>query len=234
MRILFCNFHIDYAGGHNTYILSLIEGFLQKNHTISVACPASSQLYLSLTPTVSRYAIDYHSILKKWCRNFKHLYLFKQWITQNHFDIIHLNGSACHRVILLLYPFLKHKPKLIFTKHHALTLKWGAKLRLRYFVDAIIAVTKHTQQQLVQAGLASKAIRLIPHGVDTDFYQPLSSEKKQLLRQQFSINNDDFVFVSNAGTAKCKNWAYLIAAIAALSPELKNRIKVIIAGHPPH
>lgn len=232
MRILLCNFHTGYAGGHNTYILSLIEGYLQKNHTISVACPASSQLYLSLNQTVSRYAIDYHSILKKWYRNLKQLYLLKKWIAQNHFDIIHLNGSACHRVILLLYPFLKHKPRLILTKHHALTPKSGAKLRMRYFTDAIIAVSQHTQRQLLQAG-ASKSTKLIPHGVDTDFYQPVSSEKKRLLRQQYSINNDDFVFVSNAGTAKFKNWIHLIAAIAALSPEIKNRIKVIIAGHHP-
>lgn len=118
MRILFCNFHTGYAGGHNTYILNLVEGLLaQKNHTISVACPASSQLYLGLTSTIARFAIDYHRILKKWWGNFKQLYLFKQWIVQNNFDIIHLNGSACHRVILLVYPFLKHKPKLIFTKH---------------------------------------------------------------------------------------------------------------------
>lgn len=56
MRILFCNFHTGYAGagGHNTYILSLVEGLAQKNHTISVACPASSQLYLDLNPTVAR------------------------------------------------------------------------------------------------------------------------------------------------------------------------------------
>ncbi|WP_342219576.1 glycosyltransferase family 4 protein [Rickettsiella endosymbiont of Miltochrista miniata] len=229
---MFCNFHTGYTGGHNTYILSLIEGYLQKNHTISVACPASSQLYLSLSPAVARYAIDYHRILKKWVRNLKQLYLFKQWIAQNHFDIIHLNGSACHRVILLLYPFLKHKPKLIFTKHHALIPKWGAKLRMRYFTDAIIAACEHTQRQLLQT-VSSKSTKLIPHGVDTDFYQPSSSEKKRLLRQEYSINDDDFVLVSNAGTAKCKNWAHLIAAIAALSPQLKNRIKVIIAGHQP-
>ncbi|WP_342227168.1 glycosyltransferase family 4 protein [Rickettsiella endosymbiont of Rhagonycha lignosa] len=232
MRILFCNFHTGYAGGHNTYILSLVEGLAQKNHTISVACPASSQLYLSLDPTVARFAIDYHRILKKWWRNFKQLYLFKQWIAQNHFDIIHLNGSACHRVILFVYPFLKHKPKLIFTKHHALSLKSGAKLRLRYFVDAIIAVSKYNQQQLLQAGI-SKTIKLIPHGVDTDYYQPCSSAIKQLLRQQYDINHDDLVFVSNAGTAQCKNWVHLIAAIDALSPQLKKKIKVIIAGHHP-
>lgn len=232
MRILFCNFHTGYAGGHNTYILSLIEGFLQKNHTISVACPASSQLYLSLNPTVSRFDINYHDVLRKWWRNFKQLYHFKQWITKNHFDIIHLNGSACHRVILLLYPFLKHKPKLIFTKHNALSIKWGAKLRVRYFVDALIAVNQQTQQQLIQAA-PSKSIQLIPHGVDLDFYQPIPQETKQSLRQQYGLNNDDFVFVSNAGTAQYKNWPHLISAIAALSPQLKKRIKIIIAGpHP--
>lgn len=233
MRILFCNFHTGYAGGHNTYISSLIEGFLQKNHNISVACPDTSQLYLALNPTIPRFAIDYHSILKKWWKgNFKQLYLFKQWLDQNHFDIIHLNGSACHRVILLLYPFLKHKPKLIFTKHNALRLKWGAKLRLRYFVNALIAISQHTQQQLMQAATA-KSIKLIPHGIDIDFYQPIAPTSKRLLRQQHKINHDDFVFVSNAGTAKYKNWGHLIAAIAALPPPLKKRIKVIIAGHHP-
>lgn len=64
-------------------------------------------------------------------------------------------------------------------------------------------------------------------------YQPLSLATRQLLRQQYSLNNDDFVFVSNAGTAQCKNWVHLIAAIHALSPQLKEKIKVIIAGHHP-
>ena len=232
MRILFCNFHQGHGGGHDTYIFNLIKDLSRKNHTISVACPISSQLYASINQAVSRYAIDYNNILKKWWKNLKQIYLFKQWIDQNHFDIIHLNGSACHRVILLLYPFLKHKPKLVFTKHNALAIKFGAKLRMRYFTHAIIAVSKFTQQQLHQAN-ASKSIKLIPNGIDTDFYQPVSLVKKRLLRREYNINDDDFVFVSNAGTAQYKNWVHLISAIAMLPTELKKRIKIIIAGQLP-
>jgi L-malate glycosyltransferase len=230
MRILFCNFHAGYGGGHDTYILSLASA-LQADHDIALASPASSQLYLSLNQTIPCFDINYKAVFKNGCQLSK-LRRFKLWLEKYRFDIIHVNGSACHRTILLLYPFLTYKPKLIFTKHNALTIKWGAKIRMRY-TDTIITVSRYTQKQLLQAGVAAKSIQLIPNGVDTDFYRPIASTQKQLLRRKYNLSDDDFVFVSNAGTADYKNWPHLIAAVAALPSRLKNRIKIIIAGpHP--
>lgn len=232
MRILFCNFHTGYGGGHDTYISSLVDA-LQTDHDIALACPVSSQLHLSLKLTIPCFDINYKTIFKNWSGLFKQLRRFKQWIEKYRFDIIHVNGSACHRTILLLYPFLTYKPKLILTKHNALAIKWGAKMRMRYCTDAIIAVSHYTQKQLLQAGVTTKSIKLIPNGIDTDFYHPITSEQKQVLRREYNLSDNDFVFVSNAGTAHYKNWPYLIAAVEKLPAELKSRIKIIVAGSYP-
>ena len=231
MRILFCNFHEAHGGGQDTYLLSLIKT-LQLNHYVALACPPYSRLYLTLKEAIPCFAINYKAIFRQW-RLLKQLRTFKQWVEKQNFDIIHVNGSADHRAVLLIYPFLKHKPKLVLTKHNALRIKWGALMRMRYFTDAIIAVSQSTQQHLLQAGIKSSLIRTIPNGLDTDFYKPISLAQKLALRQQHGLHDDDFIFVSNAGTAECKNWPSLIAAIAALPSELKKNVKVIIAGKLP-
>lgn len=232
MRILFCNFHEDHGGGQDTYLLSLIQT-LQHKHSVALASPPSSSLYLTLKTEIPCFAINYKGIFRKWMTLFKQLRAFKQWIEQQCFDIIHVNGSADHRAVLLVYPFLKHRPKLVLTKHNAIRIKFGALLRMRYFTGAIIAVSQSTEQHLLQAGIKKSLIRTIPNGIDTHFFQPISHQQKQAARQQHELNEEDFIFVSNAGTAECKNWPSLIAAIAALPPELKNNIKVIIAGKLP-
>ncbi|MES2997872.1 MAG: glycosyltransferase family 4 protein [Pseudomonadota bacterium] len=231
MRILFCNFHEGHGGGQDTYLLSLIKA-LHSHHTVALASPTTSRLYLTLKKEIPCFGINYKAILRQW-RLLKPLLAFKQWIEKQRFDIIHINGSADHRTILLIYPFLKHRPKLVLTKHNALCIKWGALLRMRYFTDAIIAVSQSTKQHLLKADVKNSLIRTIPNGLDTNFYHPVLLKQKFALRKRYALNADDFIFVSNAGTAHCKNWQSLIAAIAALPSELKNKIKVIIAGKLP-
>jgi L-malate glycosyltransferase len=232
MHILFCNFHSEYGAGHDTYLLSLIKT-LKADHKVALASPASSQLYIKLKQDIPCFAINYKTKLWKWRSIIKQLHCFKQWLETQDFDIIHVNGSADHRALLLIIPLLKKRPKLILTKHNSLPIQWGAKIRMRYFSDAIIAVCQYTQQQLLHAGIRPSAITVIENGIDTQFYAPLSLEKKQSLRQAVGFNADDFILVSNAGTLPYKNWPAMLAAVAALPNELKNKIKVIIAGIPP-
>lgn len=231
MRILFCNFHEAHGGGQDTYLLSLINA-LQASHNVALACPPRSRLYLTLKEVIPSFGINFKALFRQWLL-LKQLFTFKQWIEKQSFDIIHVNGSADHRAILLIYPLLKHRPKLVLTKHNALRIKWGALLRMRYFSDAIIAVSQSTQQHLLQAGVRNSLIHTIPNGIDTDFYKPIKPEQKLALRQQYGLHADDFVLVSNAGTAECKNWPSLIAAVAALPSKLKYKIRVIIAGELP-
>ena len=106
-------------------------------------------------------------------------------------------------------------------------------MRMRYCTDAIIAVSQFTEKDLLKAGLPRSLIHTIPNGIDTHFYQPISNEQKNQLRQKHALSMDDFILVSSAGTADYKNWPSLIAAIAALPTELKSMIKVIIAGKIP-
>ena len=231
MHILFCNFHEAHGGGHDTYLLSLIQT-LKARHEVALACPPSAQLYLTLRTEIHCFAINYKAIFREYTF-FIRLKNFKQWVEKQAFDIIRVNGSADHRVLLLIYPFLKKRPKLILTKHNALCIKWGAWLRMCYFTDAIIAVSRFTERQLLQAGVKKSLVHTIVNGVDTDFFTPLASQKKNILRQHYGLNNDDFIFVSNAGTAPCKNWPSLLAAVARLPLASRKKIKIMIAGKLP-
>lgn len=232
MRLLFCNFHEANGGGHDTYLHSLIKT-LQTSHYVTLACPTSSHLYATLQNVVPCYGINYKSLFRQWGYLLKHLSAFKHWVEAQAFDIIHVNGSADHRAVLLIYPFLKHRPKLVLTRHNALPINWGAWLRMRYFNDAIIAVSRSAEQQMRHAGITQTHIQTIPNGIDTSFYQPVTTTQKKQLREPLGLSMDDFILCSSAGTSDVKNWPSLIAAIAALPPALKSKIKVIIAGEIP-
>lgn len=227
MRILLCNFHEALGGGQDTYLLQLINA-LDTQHAVAVACPPHSRLYTTLQETVPCFAINYKAIFRKW--QIASLWKFKRWLEKQAFDVIHINGSADHRAVLSVYPFLKHRPRLVLTKHNALKIKPGAWLRMHYGSDAIIAVSQATRRHLLQAGLPAHKIETIPNGIDTEFYQPVSPAEKKRLRIQYGLSEQDWVFVSNAGTARCKNWFSLLTAIAALPPELRSPIRVLIAG----
>lgn len=104
--------------------------------------------------------------------------------------------------------------------------------RLKYTkdIDLIIAISQGVKKVLMQSGIDSRKIKVIPSGIDyTPFEEAVDSD---YLRQELSFAADDFLVGIVAHLADHKGHKYLIEATKILKGKAP-KIKVIIVGEGP-
>ena len=116
MKILYTNFHGNYGGGHVTYVVNLLQG-LSGQHQLTVATPSSSQLYrrASAIDGVQLVDVPYTTRPSSW---FGPRARLKALIEREQFDVIHVNGSADHKQVMLAVVGMRARPRIVFTKHN--------------------------------------------------------------------------------------------------------------------
>jgi len=97
-------------------------------------------------------------------------------------------------------------------------------------ITCVIAVSKGVQKVLIQGGVPSQSIKVIPDGVDYSPFEEIGSS--DYLRQEFSFAKKDFLVGIVAHLADHKGHKYLIRA-ASILKEKNPRIKFIIVGEGP-
>jgi L-malate glycosyltransferase len=231
MKILYTNFHEYNGGGHDTYIAVLCKN-LTSTQNIFVAAPATSDLLKKVAAinTVKTFPFNFQFRITNFFSLCKKILELKRFLAKEQFDIIHVNGSKDHTLVILATAFLPKKPKIIFTKHNSLPIKLGAKIRYCCFTDHIIVVSENTKQAFLSI---KTPITVIRNGIDINFFKPHDPTLILQLRKKYGLNPGDIVFGSVAGTAVYKGWPLLLEAIIKLSPALAEKIKVIIAGSMP-
>ena len=234
MKILITNFHPGDGGGHTTYITSLIN---DKSESVefSVACPRSSRLFAeaSMVSSVSVFALDFPGKLKELLNVVIQVKRLRSLLLQEAFDIVHINGSPDHRLVMLarlLMPFEK-RPATVFTKHNCFSFSTsGLTLyRFRHHCDAIVLVCNALQSLITNDMLSKKTVCVIENGVDVNFFRPYPMERKLELRREMEIPANQLVFASCAGTGSHKGWQNLAKAVSD-NPS----ITVILIGRRPN
>jgi len=234
MRILYTNFHRQNGGGHDTYLLGLIAALAQ-DHEITVAAPGSSRLFgfAATIPGVRAAGINHSARGAGWWREYARL---RRLICEGGFDIIHVNGSADHRLVMLATLTLPRRPRIVFTKHndHPCT-SLGNALRAWLATDDVIAVSDYVAGQLSASPYCRRRITVIRHGVDTDHFAPPSRDAADAIRARyFGVAwRDKIVLGSTAGTSREKGWLDLLGGMARLPVEERDQFRVLIAGQPP-
>lgn len=261
MKILYTNFHRRNGGGHVTYIMSLLNA-LGASHQLAVATPGTSRLYRYARGISGVQVTDMHfsSRLGPMLGEVRKL---RKLLQQERFDIVHVNASADHRHVMLACAGLKPRPKIVWTKHndHPVT-SMGHRLRARWATDQVIAVSDFVKSMLVNSPYGGIPIHVIRHGIDTDYFAPLSEDEKRAARlavlgaqsnaraqadvgglvaqaaARTGINNatepDGLLLLgSSGGTDYDKGWLDLLEAIAGLAQEQRSRLRVVVAGDPP-
>ena len=105
-----------------------------------------------------------------------------------------------------------------------------SKRKYRKDVDSIIAVSEGVKKVLIEGGIPSKSIEVVPDGVD---FSPFEVKKKsEYLRHELSFAPDDYLVGIVAHLADHKGHKYLIEATKILK-EKAPKIKVIIVGEGP-
>jgi glycosyltransferase involved in cell wall biosynthesis len=227
MKLLYTNFHSGSGGGHTTYIRELARG-LSVRHEVHVAAPEDSRLLREVRaiPGLHAFAQPYPNGLRTLPARRRACARLHTHLKEHRFDIVHVNGSADHRLVIAALRDLQPRPLVVLTKHNTKPMRglqhgW----RARFGTDKVIAVCEFVRRQLGHTPYRRCQPETVYNGVDTAFYSPAEAPDRTDARQLW--------IGSNAGTADYKGWTDLVAALALLTPDERDRVQVVIAGHPP-
>lgn len=233
MKLLFTNFHDGDGGGHTTYLLALARG-LAKHHDVHLAVPETSRLYreASAIDGVRVHAQPYPNGLGKLAAAMRAKKRLRDLLRRQAFDVVHVNGSADHRLVLAALRGVPRRPKLVLTKHNSKPMQ-GFTHRLRAAkTDLVIGVSDATLRELQASPYTRCALRSIRNGVDTTHYAPWPAERCAEAKRAW-CPDDALLLGSNAGTALHKGWMDLVEALATLPEAQRTRLHVLLCGKPP-
>lgn len=233
MKLLYTNFHTGDGGGHTTYIRELAAA-LASRHEVHVAAPPGSRLNREarLLPGVHVLDQPFPNGLNKWRARRRALTQLASYLGEQAFDVVHVNGSADHRLVLAAMP--AKRPMLVWTKHNSKPVGGlGARLRARH-TDQVIAVCEYTRRELLHTAYRRCRLDTVYNGVDLVHWAPWSAEEIVEQRRRWAGSDEHALLLgSNAGTASYKGWMDLVEAIATLPSDLQRQVRVLIAGVPP-
>ena len=233
MKLLYTNFHDGDGGGHTTYI-ALLAGALAGRHEVHVAAPASSRLLREAQslPGVHAIAQEFPNGLKRIAARMRARRSLARLLRANDFDIVHVNGSADHRLVLSAMRGLPHRPRIVLTKHNSKAIGGVGHLLRARATDQVIAVCDHTLRQLQSSAYRQCRLATVRNGIDTTCFAPYPEDLRRIQRRRWAGDETSLLIGSNAGTGAHKGWVDLVEALALLPEALRTRIRVVIAGKP--
>jgi glycosyltransferase involved in cell wall biosynthesis len=235
MKILYTNFHQGDGGGHTTYVMSLAR-MLRQRAQITVAAPRSSRLLAEADALPGVQSID----LEFKGRPFQQLSALRRLralLRKEHFDVIHVNGSADHRLCMLATMGMGAKrPFIVYTQHTDRTANsLGVRMRAKWGTNRVICVCGHTFRRMKNSVFRNEDLRVVHNGVDTAQFRPASAQDAAQARAALlpAAMQRRLVIGSNAGTASYKNWLDMVTAVSLLPDYLRDQVVIMIAGKQP-
>lgn len=233
MNILYTNFHGDYGGGQDTYVRDLAAA-MSRHHRVTVASPEGSRLsrLLKDSPDVAIFDMEFKP---RWNRLWQEIVRLRQRIVAERFDVIHVNGSADHRQVMLALLGCRYRPAVVLTKHNTYRAdSFGNVLRARLATDHTIAVSDYVAGMLALRSPYGN-VTVVKHGVRRQAAERLASD--EIRRRKIALFGpsaaDAIVLGSSAGTAPEKGWMDLIAALGRLPEHERERFRVLLVGAEP-
>ena len=234
VRLLYTNFHTGAgAGGHTVYVLSLARQFAGR-HDVLVAAPAGSALLrlAGAIPGVRAYAQAFP--------NRPHLLFaaarrLRQLIVSQRVELVHVNGSADHRLVMLATLGMgARRPRIVFTKHNDIPVSpVSGWLRASFGTDYAIAVCQFARKVLQASPYRACPLATIANGVDTQHFTPQVPAAVDDLRARLLAHPQRRILLgSNAGTDDYKGWLDMVEAVALLPPALRDEVQIALAGAP--
>jgi L-malate glycosyltransferase len=233
--LLITNFHSGDSGGHKTYIRALVDG-LRMRWECCVACPATSDLWqrLSGTPGVRLIDEPFPSKARDLASVVRAIGRFRRLLGALQPDIVHVNGSPDHRLVMYATALAGSRPRIVLTKHNTLPIKAGLSrsVRARCFTDHLIAVGPSAEAIIAGSPYRTRPRAVIPNGIDLGRFAPASPGQRERCRARFAVPADRIALVSVAGTASYKGWSSLARALLDAPDALRKRFAVLLAGAP--
>lgn len=233
MNILYTNFHGDYGGGQDTYVRDLAVA-MSHHHRVTVASPKDSRLsrLLKDRPDVAIFDMEFKPRWNQMCQEILRL---RQRIVAERFDVIHVNGSADHRQVMLALIGRRYRPTVVLTKHNTYRAdSFGNLLRARLATDHTIAVSDYVARMLQRCSPYGD-VTVVKHGVrGPAAEQQAGDEIRRCKVALFGASAADAIVLgSSAGTAPEKGWMDLVAALGGLPECERDRFRVLLVGADP-
>lgn len=235
MKLLFTNFHDGDGGGHTTYVLALATT-LAARHDVHVAAPATSRLFRQADAVagVHVWAQPFPNGLNRWLARRRARHRLKALLHEHDFDVVHVNGSADHRLVIAALRGRRRWPRIVLTKHNSKAMTGiGHWWRARRGTDAVIAVCDYTLRALMASPYRRCHLATVHNGVDIGRFAPWPDASAQRERRRWIGEQPALLLGSNAGTASYKGWMDLVEALALLPLPLRPEVHLLIAGQPP-
>lgn len=233
MKLLFTNFHDGDGGGHTRYIISLAQA-LASRHDVHVAAPPGSKLHRQAQRIdgVRVWDQPFPNGLNRWAARQRAKRQLARCLREQQFDLVHVNGSADHRLVLSAMP-AGRKPRVVLTKHNSKPMSGVGQWWRARRTDLVIAVCDYTRRELEHSPYRRCRLATVPNGVDVAYYTPWSASHAAAARAQCGVDPQLLFLGSNAGTAEYKGWMDLVEALALLPQVTRMQVRVILAGQPP-
>ena len=235
MKLLFTNFHDGDGGGHTTYVMTLVAA-LSARHQVHVAAPPTSRLHREVAsfPAAHAWPQPFPNGLNRLAARQRARRQLAKLLREQAFDLVHVNGSADHRLVMAAMRGLRRRPQIVLTKHNSKPMKGiGHWWRARRGTDLVIAVCDFTLRALQLSPYRRCRLVSVHNGVDTDHFAPWPAALALSQRQRWVDDPSLLLLGSNAGTASYKGWMDLVEALGRVPPDLRTRVHLLIAGHLP-
>lgn len=234
MKLLLTNFHGGDGGGHTTYLLALARG-LRARHEVHVAAPENSRLLREAAAIdgAHAHAQAFPNGLRRWRERRRARHALVAYLRTHAFDVVHVNGSADHRLVLSALRGLPRRPRIVLTKHNSKPMRGPGHWWRARRTDLVIAVSAHTRCELEASAYARCRLATVHNGVDLRRYAPVDDAVARAARARWALPAQALVLGSNAGSAPYKGWMDLVEALALLPEGARERVHVVVAGHPP-
>lgn len=232
MKLLFTNFHDGDGGGHTTYVASLARG-LAARHEVHVAAPAGSRLNREARAIAGVRVTDqpFPNGLRRLAERRRARKRLAAYLREHGFDIVHVNGSADHRLVMAAFRGLRPRPAIVFTKHNSKPMTGpGHTWRSRFGTDEVIAVCEFVRRQVMASPYARCRVATVFNGVDIERFRPREADAALRMPWLGDDVEAPLLIGSNAGTASYKGWMDLVEALARLAPAERDRFRVVLAG----
>lgn len=234
MKLLITDIHHGNGGGHVTYVLNLIRG-LRGDHDITVAAPPSGRLMQRVREMDGVRAVPTLYTSRPFVL-VREVAALRRFLTKERFDVVHVNGSADHRHVMLATLGMESRPRIVWTKHNTNRLtSVGHRLRAKLGTDAAIGVSEYVGGMLKDSPYVYRPIHVVRNGVDLEHWRSVSATEKQNLRNALfgPLPTGTLVLGSSGGTDRNKGWHLLVEAAARLPAQLRERLRLVVAGDPP-
>jgi L-malate glycosyltransferase len=236
-KVLLTNFHPqrDGGGGHMRHVWTLISSPLAREFELAVAAPEGSAVWATGRDAgLPTFACDFPGKLSeapgvvRAVRRFEAIY--RAWPS----DLINMNGSRDQQIVVFWKRLFGRRVPCMRSHLAIRCIPSNAYNRWSYnrMVQGNVYIC-HTAKNISWAGgsLRPEHSRVIPNGVDLDFWRPVSKDPAYLTK--LGITPTDFVFGSHAGMAPHKRTDLFLRAAAVALQRGARPFRVLLRGRAP-